>query len=263
MITIKKYFAELKKIDKRFLLVLLFSTLVPIIYSYLRLMWITSEGSETYSMTSFNAYINALAEVFTAFLILPVFSYRKQEYRTKSNSLLFSVFLASMVLLIILLIINYSLLEKMIELNPDASREELLTFLRLTSISKALEIFETYLIYEIAIEKNSAKGIFITTLSLMLKIVIDILLISKFAIVDFNIINVALSSLISTLIVIGTLVILYFFNQHKTITIQKIHFNDMLNFYKRGFFPGLDKLIGNFFYTFVTLAIVNHLGEVQ
>ncbi len=262
MTTIKNYFSELKKIDKKFLGVLIFSTIVPIIYAYLRLLWVAGDSSESYAMTSFSAYIKAFTEVFTAFIIFPMFSYRKQEYQTKSNSLLFSVFLATILLAIILLSTNPFTLKKMMILNPDASKKELLTYLRIISLSNAIEVFETYLIYEIALAKETNKGIFITSASLLLKIIVDLVLISDWAIIDFNIINVAISSLISSIIIITLLLTWYFIKQNKTITLQKIKYSEMLEFYRRGFYPGLQKTIGNFFYSFVTLAIVNNLGEV-
>ncbi len=259
----KNILKELKKIDKKFLIVLLFATIAPVVYSFLRTLWITSDSATSYAMTSFNAYISAFTEIFAVFLVLPIFTYQKQEYKSKSNSLLFAVILATIILMIILLLSNQFTLKQMMILNPDASRSELLTYLRLIAITNALSILETYLIYEIILDKNIYKGIFITIITLVLKIILDFILISNYAIIPFTIINVAWSSLISTIIIVSILLFWYFYHQEKTTSIKRAKIPEMMEFYRRGFYPGLNKLIANFFYVFVTLAILSNLKETE
>ncbi len=257
----KKYFNEFKKVDKGFLLVLLFAVSIPVIYSFLRLLWITDDGSQSYAMTSFASYIQVIFEIFMVFLIVPLFTYRKSEFLTKSNSMLIGIVIISFFMFLFSLCLVPLIYQGMINMNPDADKEDLLIYLIIMSLSYSLEIVEFYFISEIVIEKHNFKGMLVVSLGLLIKIVVDLLLISSIAVVDFTIVNVAISSLISSLIIIFVLFILFIVKQHRTIAIQKVKISEIMDFYKRGFYPGLDILIANFFYAFVTLKIVSNLSE--
>ena len=81
MDTIKKLFP----LKNKFLTYLLISTLLPLIYSTLRVFWVLDINEQVYAMSNFWVYIELVVEVVGAFIIMPFFA----EVNTKLEENIF------------------------------------------------------------------------------------------------------------------------------------------------------------------------------
>ncbi len=260
---INKSYENLKLVNHKLLLTLLFATLLPIIYQMFRIIWVTNNGSDNYAMISFNSYLQAFEEIFTAFLILPLYSYKANDYNGSRTSIFSAIMFAAIGLFIFLSIIALPIADSMKAMNPSKEYGELYSYLFVDALSKSLTLIMTYLIAEIALSRENLKAIILTMISVLLNFILDFTLLSDLIFQSDSVLIVSVSKLISIIVMLLILVPLFIFKKiNNEKQVFRINWTSMKEFYKRGLYPGIDKFIGNFFYMFVTLKIVNSLDVV-
>ena len=256
---------EFKKIDRKFLLACIVGIFLPLTYGILRTYFIVSHGSNSYALSSYWSYIQIFMEITGAFLILPLFTFANKKNGNKNFSILVGVVGALLILIMLLFSLTVPLLNSMVEINTDDSitRNMLRNFLWLSFISNGLLIYEKFLMADVIIERNNKKVYLFTSIALTLKISLDILFLSSISPIEYSVNNIALSQMISTIIIIAFLQIYWFITYYKESSKIKFDKEELIIYYKKGVVPGFEVAVRNFFYAFVTLKIVNSLGELQ
>lgn len=252
---------QFKNLNKIFILSVFVGIFLPLLYTFLRTLFIIDNGSNSYAMTQYWVYIQVALEVIGAFLILPIFTFNKEHHLRKNIAILFFVIIILIFILIILFSFTPILLDDMEKMNndQDITRNDLRNFLFISIIANIFLIYEQFLLSEVICEQKSIKVLILTALSLTFKISIDLLFLAPFSPIEFNINNLALSQLISSFIIILVLQIMWILSYLKNKS--KAVFSELKKYFYRGIIPGLESFIRNFFYIFVTLEIVNSLGE--
>ena len=113
------YIETLKKIDLKYLISISAAILFPFIYMWIRIFWISDNGSETIATVSFQVYIQMFVEILAAFLLIPLLTYNKQEYNQESLTILTSVLVVLFLAMIGGTFISTLLVEPVSNLNPD------------------------------------------------------------------------------------------------------------------------------------------------
>ncbi len=254
-------YKELKKINKTFLVICILGIFLPILYSWLRVIWIVSDSQNTIQMASTWIYIQIIVEVFTAMIILPLFTYSK-ENKKKSPTIFISVFVITIIVFYFLVTFFPWLFQKMLENDANLlfTHKELRIFLIIAMASSSLKILEKFLISDIIVERDSIEGIFTIGVNMFIKIFFDLLLISPLFISNFNLIYLSLSSLVSSIIIIFVLTLYWIFKYKKNNVNWIINFSDLKEFYRKGIWPGAEVFVRNLFYFLVTLSILNQLS---
>ena len=251
----------LKKLDKRFLIAISCAILGPFIYSWIRIFWIADQGSGTIAMASFQTYIQIAFEVVGAFILVPIFTYKKEEYKRNSLSIFFAVNISLFIMFLITMGLIPFIFNSMESLNPDIDKKTLLIYLLFQTLTSVLISYEQYLTSEIVVDKKESKAIILAVTSVLFKVVVDIIFLSNISPFEFNLAYISISSFISTLLIVIIFIILYFFGRKKEAKSDSISKDDIVKYYKRGIVPALELFIRNLFYTLVTLKIVMMLGK--
>ncbi len=252
----------LNKIDKKYLLALAAAILAPFIYSWVRVFWIADQGSSAIATTSFQSYIQMFMEIIGAFLLVPILTFRKEEYKQSSYSIFIGVVGVISIAAIVGVLISQTLVNSVYSLNPLESKKNIRIYLTFSSLTTTLLMFEQFLISEIVVDKKTNKAIYFVISSISIKVIIDVLFLSNISPFDFSIILISLSSFISCLLVTTILVVVFILDLIKDEEKNSKFIHSKLgNYFKRGFIPAFELLIRNLCYTFVTLQIALMLGE--
>ncbi len=252
----------LNNIDKKYLLALAAAILAPFIYSWVRVFWIADQGSSAIATTSFQSYMQMFMEIIGAFLLVPILTFRKEEYKQSSYSIFIGVVGVILIAAIVGVLISQALVKPVYSLNPFESKSNIRIYLTFSSLTTTLLMFEQFLISEIVVDKKTNKAIYFVISSISIKVIIDILFLSNISPFDFSIILISLSSFISCLLVTTILVVVFIFDLIKDEEKNNKFIISKLGIYfKRGFLPAFELLIRNLCYTFVTLQIALMLGE--
>ncbi|NOQ50522.1 MAG: hypothetical protein GQ557_02555 [Mycoplasmataceae bacterium] len=249
-------------LDKKFIFLAFFALILPFAYSWLRLFWIISASADSYTMISFWSYLQALVECFTAFLILPLFTFSKNKQK-KSFSIFSGVSFLVLILFFVMLSLFPWMIRQMTTQNSSSTLKELKIFLFLTMISMSMEIFVQYLLADIIVERNGLKATTTSVMIVLTSLLFDILFLSNISPFNYSIINITLSSVISSFLIIIVLSVFWFISYFKENNSITFNINEVKSYYKKGLVPGLNVLIGNFFYSFVTLNIINHMDPLH
>lgn len=262
MTKIKNYFNKMG-IDWKYLAVIATVILSPVIYNSIRIFWIVDQGESSLAMTHFSTYLQMTTEIVGAFLLIPLFTYGKDEY--KNNSLtLFITISATLVIFVIASLITSGLLVKpMMNLNPSEDKKLIINFLIFQGLTWVLVVYEQYLLTDTVIEKNYLKAIIFCVSSLSFKIIIDLLMLSNFSVINTNVASISISSFISTLIIVLILIGLHLYKLWKNnkLNLSLFDWNQLKIYYIKGVVPAIELLIRNLCYSLVTLQALLMLGE--
>lgn len=249
-------------IDWKYLLVLSIVILSPVIYNLIRIFWVVEQGDNTLSMTHFSTYLQMFTEILGAFILIPLFTYKNEEYKQNTFTLFISILTMILVFMIISLIISLTLINPMAHLNPDEDKKLITKYIIFQGFTWVLILYEQYLLSDFIIEKKYNSSIVFCVLSLSLKLTTDILLLSSFSIIDANVATISISSFISTLTIVIVLSILQLLKMKNddNLKFSKFSFSKLKTYYIRGVVPSIELLIRNLCYSLVTLQALLMLG---
>lgn len=259
---VKAYFSKID-INFKYLLIIGIVILSPVIYNSIRIFWIVEQGENSLAMTHFSTYLQMTVEILGAFLLIPLFTYKKEEYKENSLTLFVSISATMLVFVVFSLITAGILINPMAELNPSESKDLIVKYMIFQSLTWVLIVYEQYLLVDFIIEKNISKALVFCVLSLSLKIILDVLMLSSIAIVNTNIASISISSFISSLIIVIVLVLMHLYKlwNEDNLKIDAFNFEQLKNYYIRGVVPAVELLIRNLCYSLVTLQALLMLGE--
>ena len=132
----------LKKLDKKFLFAISLAILGPFVYSWIRIFWIADQGSGTLAMASFQTYIQMSFEVIGAFILVPIFTYKKNEYKNNSLSIFLAVNISLSIMFILTMFLLPLIFHSMKSLNPDIDNKTLLVYLIFQTLTSVLISYE-------------------------------------------------------------------------------------------------------------------------
>ncbi len=259
---VKAYFNKID-INFKYLLIIGIVILSPVIYNSIRIFWIVEQGENSLAMTHFSTYLQMTVEILGAFLLIPLFTYKKEEYKENSLTIFVSISATMLVFIVFSLITAGILINPMVELNPSESRDLIVKYMIFQSLTWVLIVYEQYLLVDFIIEKNISKALVFCVLSLSLKIILDVLMLSSISIVNTNIASISISSFISSLIIVIVLVLMHLYKlwNEDNLKIDAFNFEQLKNYYIRGVVPAVELLIRNLCYSLVTLQALLMLGE--
>ncbi len=261
---IKKYYDNLN-INWKYLLVIVVVVLSPVIYNSIRIFWIVDQGESSLAMTHFSTYLQMTMEIVGAFLLIPLFTYKKEEYKENSLTLFLTISFTMLFFIVASLIVSSIMIKPMVDLNPTESKDLIVKYMIFQGLTWVLVVYEQYLLSDFILERKYSKAIIFCVLSLSLKLVVDMLMLTSFSIIDTNIATISISSFISTLIIVITLLcvhLLKFWNEDK-LRKESFSWNQLGTYYYKGVIPALELLIRNLCYSLVTLQALLMLGEAD
>lgn len=250
-------------INWRYLAVIATVILSPFIYNSIRIFWIVDQGESSLALTHFSTYLQMTMEIVGAFLLIPLFTYNKEEYKSNSFTLFLTVTCTMLIFTLAGLAVSGFLIKPMLEMNPTESKSVITTFLIFQSLTWVLIVYEQYLLTDFIIEGKITKAVVFTILSITLKVAIDILMLSPIAVIDYGVVSVSLSSFLSSLTIVIVLVSIHLLKmkEEEQLNIAMFDLEKLKSYYYRGVFPAMELLIRNLCYSLVTLQALLMLGE--
>ncbi len=214
--------------------------------------------SDVFNLSSFQIYITNILRVFSAFLIVPLFTFKNKELDKHSNSFAVGITIICGVMLIMLMAISPLIVIAMKNANTGIgmiSNDDIWTYVILSNFSSIISLLESYFIYNMIFQNRLNESMFYSIISLVLKLFFTTLLITKLSPFVFQFWFISLTHVCAVGIMLLVLLIDYAIrnNDEKKIEIKKI-----FTYYKRGIMPGLEELIGTLVYVFFTLSIIDH-----
>lgn len=262
MTNIKNYFNRMG-IDWRYLAIIALVILSPFIYNSIRVFWVVDQGDSSLAMTHFSTYLQMTMEIVGAFLLIPLFTYKSEEYNKNSLTLFINITAMMIIFVVAGLIISGALIHPMMELNPEETKSNITWYMIFQTLTWVLVVYEQYLLVDFLVERKISKALIFAILSLTLKIVFDVFMLSSISFIEPNIVMISLSSFISSLIVVATLVVVHVFKMKEegNLNLEKFNWNSLKTYYTRGVIPASELLIRNLCYSLVTLQALLMLGE--
>ena len=248
------------KINKKIVLAAFVAIFCLSVGTSIQTVLVLHKGDTTYSSSSFQIYINLFISILSVFLIVPLFTFKGKDLDHYSHSFLASI--GFMTLLVILITLGFSpyVVDSMAKVNPKTHINEIWLFVIFSDVSLALGILETYLIYNMIFQKRIYTSMILSFLGLLLKVFFIVLFISGVSPFHFKIWYITFATFVSA--VLGVVVLLWFYIRDNKNHKLPLNIKKALEFYKRGFLPGIEKAIGTGFYMLLTLNVINkHTDE--
>lgn len=212
--------------------------------------------NNSFNLSSFQIYITNILRVFSAFLIVPLFTFKNKDLDKNSNSFVFGILIICGIMLLILMMFSPLIVEGMKKANKDSiSNSDIWNYVILSNISSIIALIESYFIYNMIFQNRLNESIFYSVMSLVLKVFFTTLLITSLSPFEFKFWFIALANVCSVGLMFLVLSIDYIYRNKNN---NNINFQNIFLYYKRGLIPGLEELIGTLVYVFFTLSVIDH-----
>lgn len=261
---IKKSFGN---INHKLFLSLLVMTLVPTLYTTLRVFWLGNlPGEWSYSIAGQLSWVNLLYEVMNEAIILPLFYFTgkvfldKQELTNRLKTGLLVTLGLYTVISLGVIIFTRPLLALMATDSSiiDAS----VTYIRIEAVANVFAILAQFsCVGLITLEKHKLVYI-LTGAKLIACIVMDTFLISDLSFsAKLGVNGIGISNIVVNLLLFGITIYLLAKNEVNVFNGTKMSFSWMKEFAKIGSISGVESLVRNVAYMVMISRMVNMVGE--
>ena len=215
----------------------------------------------SFSLSLFQTYITMIIGILSAFLVVPLFTFKSKESNYYSHSFLLSVSFVILLVILITLALSPAIVKSMAEKNPKMPISELWLFIIFSNVGKALGILETFLTFKMIFQNKVRASVIFSVVGLLIRALFLFLLLSNISPFQFHLWYITLASFVST--VIGVSLLLFFYWSHNKDNKLPLNLKKSLEFYKNGILPALEKALGGGAYLILTLGVIKSLKKTE
>jgi|GEM_PF-3119716 len=147
---------------------------------------VLQKDKDFFGPSLFQTYITMIIGILSAFLVVPLFTFKSKESNYYSHSFLLSVSFVIFLVILITLALSPHIVKTMAEKNPQTPISELWLFIIFSNIGKALGILETFLTFKMIFQNKVRASVIFSIVGLLIRVLFLYLLLSDISPFEFH-----------------------------------------------------------------------------